>query len=432
MRYYSTRNTSHTATLSEAVFRGLSPDGGLYLPEEFNQLPQSFFEEIEHLPFAEINYRVAKALTGDALPEEVLRRISAEAVNFPTPVVKIEDGIYSLELFHGPTLAFKDVGARFMALLLGYFAERQQETIKVIVATSGDTGSAVAAGFFEVPGIEVYILYPSGRVSPLQEKQLTTWGGNIHAIEVQGNFDDCQALAKRMLSDTALNAQYRITSANSINIARLIPQSFYYFHMYAQLKQVHKPIVVCVPSGNFGNLTGGLMGRMLGLPIDLFVAATNANDVVPEFINSGAYQPRASVRTISNAMDVGAPSNFERMTALFGSAAAAFAPFLTASGWSDADTRTTMQEVYARTGYVLDPHGAVGYLGLKKALKERPGSIGVLLETAHPAKFAEVVSETLGIVPPMPDRLAAFAAKEKKAHSCDNDYHTVKTIITNQ
>ncbi len=372
---------------------------------------------------------MARALTGDSLPENELRRIAAEAVNFPTPVVKIEEGIYSLELFHGPTLAFKDVGARFMALLLGYFAERQKENIKVIVATSGDTGSAVAAGFYDVPGVEVYILYPKGRVSPLQEKQLTTWGKNITAIEVDGSFDECQALAKQLLSDKELNARFKITSANSINIARLIPQSFYYFHAYAQLKAQGKPIVVCVPSGNFGNITAGLMGKMLGLPITLFAAATNANDVVPSFLENGAYEARPSVRTISNAMDVGAPSNFERMTTLFGSAAEDFAPFLAGSGWSDEDTRATMRDVYARTGYMLDPHGAVGYLGLKQALKSNPGAIGVLLETAHPAKFAEVVQETLGVAPEMPERLAAFAEKAKVALECNNDYLQVKALI---
>jgi threonine synthase len=429
MRYYSTRNPQHTASLSEAVFRGLTPDGGLYLPETFDKLPQSFFDEIERLPFSEINYRVARALTGDALTEEVLRHIAAEAVNFPTPVVEIEKDIYSLELFHGPTLAFKDVGARFMALLLGYFAERQQENIKVIVATSGDTGSAVAAGFFDVPGVEVYILYPKGRVSPLQEKQLTTWGKNITAIEVEGSFDECQALAKQLLSDVELNTRFKITSANSINIARLIPQSFYYFHAYAQLKAQGKPMVVCVPSGNFGNITAGLMGKMLGLPISLFASATNANDVVPKFLEKGIYEPRASVRTISNAMDVGAPSNFERMTNLFGSAAEAFRPFLTGSSWSDADTRSAMREVYERTGYMLDPHGAVGYLGLKKAMEVRPNSIGVLLETAHPAKFAEVVHATLGVAPEMPERLAAFAEKVKVATYCPNLYEVVRTMI---
>lgn len=429
MRYYSTRNRAHTASLSEAVFRGLAPDGGLYLPESLPALPSSFFEEIDTLPFAEINYRVASALTGDAVPEAVLRRIAAEAVNFPTPVVPIEDGIYSLELFHGPTLAFKDVGARFMALLLGHFAERQKEHIKVVVATSGDTGSAVAAGFYRVPGVEVHILYPKGRVSPLQEKQLTTWGDNIHAIEVEGSFDDCQALAKQILSDPELKGKHRITSANSINIARLIPQSFYYFHAYAQLKHLGRRLVVCVPSGNFGNLSAGLMGKMLGLPIDLFVAATNANDVVPAFIESGAYAPKASVPTISNAMDVGAPSNFERMTALFGTSNNDFAPFMQASGWSDADTRQTMKTVYEHTGYMLDPHGAVGYLGLQKALKGRPDAVGVLLETAHPAKFGEVVHDALGVAPDMPTRLAAFAKKEKVATACPNDYAAVRELI---
>jgi len=429
MRYYSTRNPDHTATLSEAVFRGLAPDGGLYLPEEFRSLSPAFYDGLGEMDFSEINYTVAKALTGDSVPDGILRDIAAKAVNFPTPVVEIEPGIFSLELFHGPTLAFKDVGARFMALLLGYFAETQQENIKVIVATSGDTGGAVAAGFFDVPGVEVYILYPKGRVSPLQEKQLTTWGKNITAIEVEGSFDECQALAKQMLGDKELNSRFKITSANSINIARLIPQSFYYFHLYANLKKYGRSIAVCVPSGNFGNLTAGLMGKKLGLPIDLFVAATNANDVVPAFIKTDAYTPRDSVQTISNAMDVGAPSNFERMQDLFGSAAADFAPFLEAEGWSDEETSGAMRDVYSRTGYMLDPHGAVGYLGIKKALKNRPDALGVILETAHPAKFAEVTEAALGVKPDMPERLLAFAEKEKIAHAISNNYAAVKSIV---
>ncbi|MFN2423330.1 MAG: threonine synthase [Cryomorphaceae bacterium] len=429
MLYYSTKNPDHKATLSEAVFRGLAPDGGLYLPVEFRPLSAAFFDGLAEMDFSEINYTVAKALIGDSVPDGILRDISAKAVNFPTPVVEIEPGIFSLELFHGPTLAFKDVGARFMALLLGYFAETQQENIKVIVATSGDTGGAVAAGFFNVPGVEVYILYPKGRVSSIQEKQLTTWGKNITAIEVEGSFDECQALAKKMLGDKELNSRFKITSANSINIARLIPQSFYYFHLYAQLKNREQPIAVCVPSGNFGNLTAGLMGKKLGLPIELFVAATNANDVVPAFMETGTYRPRASVQTISNAMDVGSPSNFERMQDLFGTAAADFAPFLEADGWSDDETREAMRDVYTRTGYMLDPHGAVGYLGIKKALKTRPNSLGVLLETAHPAKFAEVTESTLGVTPDMPERLRAFAEKEKEAHAVPNNYEAVKSIV---
>jgi len=432
MTYYSTRNPDHRSDLSQAVFRGLAPDGGLYLPERFQKLPDTFFENIGKLSFPEINFTVAKALTGDALPDEKLREITEEALNFPTPVVEIEPNIFSLELFHGPTLAFKDVGARFMALLLGYFAERQKEKIKVIVATSGDTGGAVAAGFFDVPGVEVFILYPKGRVSFLQEKQLTTWGKNITAIEVEGSFDDCQDLAKKVLGDQELNSRYKITSANSINIARLIPQSFYYYHLYAQLVDRKRPIAVCVPSGNFGNLTAGLMGKMLGLPIDLFVAATNANDVVPKFLETDEYTPRSSVQTISNAMDVGSPSNFERLKNLFGEKAADFAPFLEGKSWSDEETKKTMGEVYERTGYMLDPHGAVGYLGIKNALKNRPETLGVLLETAHPAKFGEVTKSVLGVKPEMPERLRAFAERKKMAHTISNDYKMLKVLLENK
>lgn len=429
MRYYSTRNRNHTATLREAVFRGLAPDGGLYLPEKFDLLPAAFFDEIDALPFGEINFRAAKALCGDNVPDGTLRKITDEAVNFPLPAVQIEPGIYSLELFHGPTLAFKDVGARFTARLLGYFAEAENEKIKVIVATSGDTGSAVAAGFFGVPGIEVFILYPEGRVSPIQEKQLTTWGGNITAIEVKGSFDDCQAMAKGMLGDAELSKNQRITSANSINIARLIPQSFYYFQLYAQLKHLGKPLTVCVPSGNFGNLTAGLMAKKLGLPIRHFLAATNANDVVPEFMRTGEYRPRPSVATVSNAMDVGAPSNFERMREIFGSTPEDFAPFLQAAGVSDATTKAVLDEVYRRTGYLLDPHGAVGYRVLKEYLREDESATGVVLETAHPAKFSEVTEEAAGKKPEMPERLRAFAEKEKKAVKIDNDYGAARAIV---
>lgn len=429
MRYYSTRNPNHTATLREAVFRGLAPDGGLYLPEKFEPLPAAFFADIERLPFGEINFRAARALCGNNVPEATLRKITDEAVNFPVPAKEIEPGIYSLELFHGPTLAFKDVGARFTARLLGHFAETENQSIKVVVATSGDTGGAVAAGFFGVPGIEVFILYPEGRVSPIQEKQLTTWGGNITAIEVKGAFDDCQALAKRMLNDSELTAKQRITSANSINIARLIPQSFYYFQLYAQLKSLGKPLTVCVPSGNFGNLTAGLMAKKLGLPVSKFLAATNANDVVPEFMRTGTYRPRPSVATVSNAMDVGAPSNFERMREMFGSSPEDFVPFLGAAGVSDASTKAAMDEVYRRTGYLLDPHGAVGYEVLKAYLGKDSSSVGVVLETAHPAKFSEVTEAAVGKLPEMPERLRAFAEKEKKAVKIDNDYDAARAVV---
>ncbi len=429
MRYYSTRNASHKVDLKQAVFNGLAPDGGLYLPEKIQSLPAFFFEQIAETPFDEINYMVGRALTGDSLPEDELRKIASEAVNFPTPVVEIEPGVHCLELFHGPTLAFKDVGARFMALLLSYFAQKSGDSIKVVVATSGDTGGAVAAGFFNVEGVEVHILYPKGRVSPLQEKQLTTWGGNIKAIEVEGSFDDCQALAKKLLSDEALRQKMQLTSANSINIARLIPQSFYYFHLYAQLKKEDKDLIVAVPSGNFGNLTGGLLAKLLGLPIRRFIAATNANDIVPKFLGGGAYVPMASVATLSNAMDVGAPSNFERMKDLLGTEASHFLKWMEGSSWSDEDTTAAMHYVKNTHAYTLDPHGAVGYLGIVEALKKYPGTIGVFLETAHPAKFADVVRAAIGSEPEMPERLTAFAKKTKVADTVPNDYEEVRRLI---
>lgn len=432
MDFYSTRDKQHAhpTTLAQAVIKGLAPDGGLYMPDHIPGLPAKFFEEIETLPFEEINFRVAHNLVGDAVPTAELRRITSEALNFDLPIVEIEEDIFSMELFHGPTMAFKDVGARFMALLLGYFVRDSVQTLKVIVATSGDTGSAVAAGFFNVPGIEVFILYPKGMVSPLQEKQLTTWGGNITAIEVDGTFDDCQKMAKQALSDGSLNTSNQFTSANSINIARLIPQSFYYFHAFKALKKRKKELVVSVPSGNFGNLTGGLLAKKMGLPIHHFVAATNDNDVVPLFLETGAFTPRPSVQTISNAMDVGNPSNFERMIHLYGADSEKYGSLLHGYRFSDKETRDAMRKVYDATGYVLDPHGAVGYLGLKRDFQSNPGLFtGVLLETAHPVKFMDVVESTLGFSPEIPEKMQVFARKEKHALSCENDFEALRALI---
>ncbi len=432
MDFYSTRDKqkAQPTSLAQAVIKGLAPDGGLYMPDHIPALDGKFFEEIESLPFQEINFRVAQNLVGDAVPADELRKITSEALNFDLPIVEIEEDIFSMELFHGPTMAFKDVGARFMALLLGHFVKNSNTRLKVIVATSGDTGSAVAAGFFNVPGIAVFILYPKGMVSPLQEKQLTTWGGNITAIEVNGTFDDCQKMAKQALGDGSLNTSNQFTSANSINIARLIPQSFYYFHAFKALKSKKKELVVSVPSGNFGNLTGGLLAKKMGLPIHHFVAATNENDVVPLFLETGAFTPRPSVQTISNAMDVGNPSNFERLIHLYGKEAGDFKSLMHGYRFSDKETRHAMREVYDATRYVLDPHGAVAYLGLKRDFEKSPGTFsGVLLETAHPVKFMDVVESTLGFAPEIPEKMQVFARKEKKALSCENEFEALRVLI---
>ncbi|OPC25440.1 threonine synthase [Elizabethkingia meningoseptica] len=428
MKYYSTR-TKHNVNISQAVLNGLADDGGLYMPEEIPQLSASFFENIENKSLPEIGYEVAKQFLGDSIPEDILRNMIDEVLNFDIPVVNIHNDIYSLELFHGPTLAFKDVGARFMARLMSYYANGKP--MKVIAATSGDTGSAVAAGFYNVPGITVYILYPKGKVSPLQEKQLTTWGGNIKALEIEGTFDDCQALAKQLLADEELQQQY-ITSANSINIARLIPQSFYYFWAYAQLKKQNKKIVFSVPSGNFGNLTAGLMAFKMGLPVERFVAATNMNNVVPQYLETGTYEARPSLATISNAMDVGNPSNFERMKDLFHDDIVQFRNLISGYFFSDEETKATIQKVYQETGYLLDPHGAVAYLGLSQYLGEHPENLsGILLETAHPAKFIETVEDSIAAQIEIPEKLSAFGKKEKTAALFPVDFQKVKEFIKN-
>ncbi len=433
MNYYSTRDKKkvHPATLEVAVIRGLAPDGGLYLPEKITPFDAEFVHNIATTPLETLAYAVADTLTGNTIPESVLRTIVRETIDFPMPVVKVEDNIYALELFHGPTMAFKDVGARFMARLMGWFVRNSSDQLNVIVATSGDTGSAVAAGFYGVPGIQVTIIYPSGKVSPLQEKQLTTWGGNIRAIELDGTFDDCQIIAKQLLLDNELKNTHSLTSANSINIARLIPQSFYYFEAYAKLAKHGRPIVVSVPSGNFGNLTGGLLANKLGLPIAHFVAATNANDIVPKYLTTGKYTPKPSVQTISNAMDVGNPSNFERMSKIFGENINEFKASLSAYAYRDEETTNTIRSVFRDSGYLLDPHGAVGYLGLKTKLKEAGFTehTGVLLETAHPAKFIDVVQNAISHNIPLPSQLQAFAEKEKMAFKCPNRYEAVKEFL---
>lgn len=426
MKYYSTRG-KHSVNIQQAVLNGLADDGGLYMPAYIPQLSASFFENIEKKTLPEIGFEVAKLFLEDSVQDAVLKQMIDEVLNFDIPVVPVHHNIYSLELFHGPTLAFKDVGARFMARLMSYFAEGKP--MKVIAATSGDTGSAVAAGFYNVPGINVYILYPKGKVSPLQEKQLTTWGGNIKALEIEGTFDDCQALAKRLLADEELQ-QHQVTSANSINIARLIPQSFYYFWAYAQLKNENKKIVFSVPSGNFGNLTAGLLAYKMGLPVNRFIASTNINNVVPQYLKTGTYEAKASLSTVSNAMDVGNPSNFERMKDLFQEDVTKFREIISGYYFTDEETKATVQEVYKESGYLLDPHGAVAYLGLVQYQKEQQQDFnGVLLETAHPAKFIETVEESILEKIEVPEKLSAFGKKEKVATLFPVDFQLIKAFI---
>ena len=410
MKFYSTRTPQDARSFREAVLEGLAPDGGLYVPESLPALKKEFWDDWLAYSPVQLATRVLAPYVKEDIPEMELADLLAPVVGFPFPLVEVEPGIHSLELFHGPTLAFKDVGATFLAQSLGYFARQRDQQYTVLVATSGDTGSAVANGFYNVEGTRVIILYPSGKVSASQEKQLTTYGGNITAVEVNGTFDDCQRLVKQSFMDAELKQKLHLTSANSINLARLLPQSLYYFLGIRQFGVVPDDLHVCVPSGNFGNITAGLYAQRMGLPIAKFVAATNANHVVPDYLQSGTYEPRSSVATLSNAMDVGAPSNFERLQNLF-PLHAQFQAAMTGTHATDEATAAAMQEVYDRTGYLLDPHGAVGYLGLKEVLPA--GKQGVFLETAHPAKFQDRFPAALQDKVEVPDRLAAFLKREK-------------------
>ena len=430
MNYYSTNHKAPTATLEEAVIKGLAPDRGLYMPEEIKTLPASFFNHIDTLSFQEIAFEVATCFFGDDIEAADLRNIVCDTLSFDIPIVNIENNIYSLELFHGPTLAFKDVGARFMARLLRHFIRKESRgQVNVLVATSGDTGSAVANGFLGVDGIHVYVLYPKGKVSPIQESQFTTLGRNIIALEVDGVFDDCQALVKQAFMDEELNRQMRLTSANSINVARFLPQAFYYFYAYAQLKRQGKAdnVVVCVPSGNFGNLCAGLFAHRMGLPVKRFIAANNANDVFYQYLKTGTYTPQSSKQTLANAMDVGAPSNFARIAALFNGNHRAIKAVIGGATYSDVMIRESMKGCYTATGYILDPHGACGYRALKEQLQ--PGETGIFLETAHPAKFKETVDDALHINLPIPDRLVAFMQNEKQSIPMRNDFHIFKQFL---
>jgi threonine synthase len=429
MKYYSTNNKSHRVSLREAVLQGLAPDQGLYMPEQIHPMPNSFFDSIHSMPFQEIGMRVASQLLGDDLPPAELEKIVNHTIQFDAPLVEIEKDIYALELFHGPTLAFKDFGARFLSGLLGYFAKQQNREITILVATSGDTGSAVANAFLNVPGTHVVVLYPSGKVSDIQEKQFTTLGGNITALEVDGTFDDCQRLVKLAFLDEELKEKLFLTSANSINIARLIPQSFYYFRAYSQLKDKTKPVVFSVPSGNFGNLTAGLIAKRMGLPVHKFIAATNLNKVVPDFFETKIFKPVASVSTISNAMDVGNPSNFGRMLDLYQSDFEELSRDIVGFHYSDEQTIQAMKEAFKSKNYLLDPHGAVGYLGLTEYLKSNTHSVGIFLETAHPVKFGEVVERAIDQTVEIPERLNSFLKKEKKSIRMSGLFEELKKFL---
>ena len=433
MKYYSTNKTAPKASLEDAVIHGLAPDRGLYMPEEIQKLPAEFFQQLDQLSLQEIAFIVANSLFGKDIEADVLHTIIQETFSFDIPAVQVEDNIYSLELFHGPTLAFKDVGARFMARLLQYFIRRKgQQPINVLVATSGDTGSAVANGFLGVEGIHVYVLYPKGKVSHIQESQFTTLGQNVTAIEINGVFDDCQALVKQAFMDNELNAQLKLTSANSINVARFLLQSFYYFYAYAQLKKLGKAnnLVVSVPSGNFGNLCAGLFAQEMGLPIKSFIAANNANDVFFNYLQTGLYHPQPSKQTIANAMDVGNPSNFARIYALYHESYDKIKQHISGATYTDRQIQNTMRQCYENTAYVLDPHGACGYKALKEQLQTN--ETGLFFETAHPAKFKEKVDEILSTNIAIPQRLAAFMKGKKKSVEMQNDFKTFKHFLMNQ
>lgn len=430
MKYYSTNKQSPEVGLQEAIVKGLAPDKGLYMPNIIKVLPQSFYENIDKLSFQEIAYTVANAFFGEDIEENILKKIVYDTLNFDTPLVHIEDNIYSLELFHGPTLAFKDVGGRFMARLLAYFIHKQgQKDVNVLVATSGDTGSAVANGFLGVDGIHVYVLYPKGKVSPIQECQFTTLGQNITSLEVEGTFDDCQALVKTAFLDEELNRKLNLTSANSINVARFLPQAFYYFYAYAQLKKQGKAndIVFCVPSGNFGNITAGLIAKRMGLPVKRFIAANNKNDIFLRYLLTGVYIPRPSVQTIANAMDVGDPSNFARVLDLYNHSHNAILKDISGYMSDDNDIRKTVKDVYDRTGYILDPHGACGFEALKHSIKKE--ETGIFLETAHPAKFIETVEDIIGEKIEIPSKLRDFMKGTKQSTEIGKDFQGFKALL---
>ncbi len=437
MKFYSTNKQSPPVSFKEATIKGQAPDKGLYFPESIPHLDAAFIKNIESFSNEEIAYRVIAPYVGEEMSAETLRQIVRETVNFPIPLVPVTDAVSSLELFHGPTLAFKDIGARFMSRCLsealkdtnGKTTRTGQSGITVLVATSGDTGGAVANGFFGVEGVEVVILYPSGKVSPVQEKQLTTLGGNIHALEVQGTFDDCQAMVKQAFTDEELTTRRFLTSANSINVARWLPQQFYYFFAYKQWKEKELPPVFSVPSGNFGNICAGILAMQSGLPVSHFIAACNINDIVSDYLLTQELKPKTAVPTLSNAMDVGNPSNFVRILEIFGNRYPDLKSRLSAYTITDTETEATIKEVWEKYGYLADPHGAVGFLALERYLREHKGEKGIFLETAHPVKFPEAVERITGQVIPVPEEVSAMMGIEKKSTLIGPDYAVLKSYL---
>ncbi|MDP4205995.1 MAG: threonine synthase [Bacteroidota bacterium] len=435
MKYYSTNKSIRNVSLSDAVIMGLAEDKGLFMPERIEKFDPSFFEQIDKLSFQEIAYEVARKFFGEDIELAKLKNIVYDTLNFDCPVVPVADSIWSLELFHGPTLAFKDVGARFMARLLSHFLGDTKEEVNVLVATSGDTGSAVANGFLNVPGIRVFVLYPKGKVSEIQEKQFTTLGANITALEIDGTFDDCQRLVKRAFLDEDLRSALTLTSANSINVARFLPQAFYYFNAYARLKEAgvlrHKELVIAVPSGNFGNLTAGLFAREMGLPVNRFIAANNENDIVYQYLKTGEYRPAPSIETIANAMDVGDPSNFARILDLFGNSHQKISKAIKGSRFSDDEIRQAISDTYNSHHYLLDPHGACAYMSLQNSLAT--DEVGVFLETAHPTKFLGTIEEILGAGKiEIPEKLQAFMKGEKKSIPLSFEFEEFKKFMLSQ
>ena len=423
MKYYSTNRKSPLANFQEAIFKGLPDDNGLYMPEKISALPSSFFKNLENHTLSEIGFKVLKQFVSDEIPKDVLSNIVEETLNFDIPLIEVSENLYSLELYHGPTFAFKDVGARFLARSLSHFTKETDQKLTVLVATSGDTGSAVAQGFYEVPNIEVIILYPSGKISDFQEQQMTTLGKNITALEVDGSFDDCQKMVKQAFLDEELTEKANLTSANSINIARLLPQSIYYFYSLGQLPQEKRnEVVISVPSGNYGNLSAGLIAQRMGLKINHFLSCSNINDTVPEYLKTSKYSAKTSTETISNAMDVGDPSNFARMLDLFSGSHKQMTESITGYSFTDDETRKAIKSVYEKSGYILDPHGAVGFLGLQKYLDKNSGT-GIFLETAHPYKFKETVENEID-EPLTP--VLEFKSKEKKSIAFGNDFEELK------
>jgi threonine synthase len=429
MLYFSTNNNSPKADFKEATIKGQAPDKGLYFPETIPSLEKKFIEGINNYSKEEIAFKVIQPYVGDAIPKQVLKRIVGDTINFEFPLVQVDKNIFSLELFHGPTLAFKDVGARFMSRCLGYFVQNNNKKITVLVATSGDTGSAVANGFYNVDGVDVVILYPSGKVSSVQELQLTTLGKNITALEIDGTFDDCQKMVKQAFADEELNKKIFLTSANSINVARWLPQQFYYFFAYRQWKDKNNPPVISVPSGNFGNICAGLLAHRSGLPVSHFIAACNANDVVTEYLETGNYNPAKSVATISNAMDVGDPSNFVRILQLFNQQFQSLKNVMSSYSFSDEETKAILKEVYLEKNYLLDPHGAVGYGALKKYLEQHPRLTGIFLETAHPVKFYDVVEPVTGEKVPMPAVVNDLLQLKKQSIKMDANYEGLRDYL---